>query len=108
MLENADSKHAPQISNSLSNTEKSEIFGMQKLRYKILKLSYGYSNNLQKGVVNLFEIGKILGADSENLQKIYFYLHDEGLIGFHALGGDFTVTDKGKQLLNIENIDRIS
>ena len=98
MLEDADSKYASQIKNSISNTERSEILEIQSLRYKILELAHKDSNNEMK-VLNLFRIGDPLGINREKLQRVYFYLQDEGLIDFYALGGDFLVTEKGKQLI---------
>ena len=98
LLEDADSKYASQIKNSISNTERSEILEIQSLRYKILELAHKDSNNEMK-VLNLFRIGDPLGINREKLQRVYFYLQDEGLIDFYALGGDFLVTEKGKQLI---------
>jgi hypothetical protein len=66
------------------------------MRYNILKLAHESTKHGEK-VVNLFKIGDPLALDAEKLQKIYFYLQDEGLISFHALGGDFSVTTKGIQ-----------
>ena len=76
------------------------------MRYNILKLAHESSNHGKK-VVNLFEIGDPLGLDADKLQRIYFYLQDEGLISFHVLGGDFLVTTKGIQLVEKRNTDRI-
>ena len=43
------------------------------------------------------------GIENEKLERIFFYLEHEGLIYFYALGGDFYITDKGKEV--IEKID---
>jgi hypothetical protein len=45
-------------------------------------------------IVNLFEIGEFLAVEKEKLERIYFYLEDEGLIDFYALGRKFFITDK--------------
>ena len=70
--------------------EKTKILKIQKLRYDILKRANGSSNQERK-IVNLFELGAPLGIEREKLERIYFYLQDEGLIDFHALGGDFYI-----------------
>jgi hypothetical protein len=35
-----------------------------------------------------------LGYDKETLERIYYYLEEEGLIKTFALGGEFTITQK--------------
>jgi hypothetical protein len=47
--------------------------------------------------MNVFTIGQPLGIEKEKLDRIYFYLVDEGLIEFYALGGSFHITAKGRQ-----------
>lgn len=88
------------------NTERYEILEIQSLRYKIHELAHKDSNN-EKKVLNLFRIGDPLGINREKLQRVYFYLQDEGLIDFYALGGDFFVTEKGKQLIEKKSPNRI-
>jgi hypothetical protein len=44
--------------------------------------------------VSAFKIMDILGYDQKTLERIYYYLEDEGLIKTFALGGDFTITQK--------------
>lgn len=77
---------------------KNEILEIQKLRYTILKNAYEFwSQNVK--VVNIFELGKPLGINNEKLERIYFYLEDERLIDFFALGGKFYVTEKGREFI---------
>jgi predicted transcriptional regulator len=77
------------------------------LRYNVLKLTYGRLSNQKIRVVNLFEIGEALGIEKEKLERIYFCLEDEGLIDSIALGGTFSITNKGKELIEQANINRI-
>jgi hypothetical protein len=76
---------------------------LQKLRFEMLKRAYSSGTE----VANLFEIGKPMGIEREKLERIYFYLQDEELIEFYALGGDFIITNRGKELLSNRNLDRI-
>jgi predicted transcriptional regulator len=39
----------------------------------------------------------MLGYDKKTLERIYFYLEDEGLIKTFTLGGKFTITQKGTE-----------
>lgn len=70
---------------SISEEQKQEIFDIQKLRYDILKKAYEKSNQGIKNA-NIHEIGELLGIQKEDLNRIYFYLEDEGLIKFYVLG----------------------
>jgi predicted transcriptional regulator len=90
----------------INEVEKFKILEIQKLRYNILKLTYDMSNQ-KKSIVNLFKIGEPLGIEKEKLERIYFYLEDEGLVDFYALGGCFFITDKGKELIEKRNSNRI-
>jgi TIR domain len=90
----------------INEVEKLKILEIQKLRYNILKLTYDLSNQ-KKSIVNLFKIGEPLGIEKEKLERIYFYLEDEGLIDFYALGGCFFITDKGKELIEKRSSNRI-
>ena len=100
LLENAArkgriSKNASVIRHSINNNEMSNVLEIQRLRADILKQAFSSSVK----VVNLFEIGEPLGIEREKLERIYFYLQDEGLIDFYALGGDFVLTEKGIETL---------
>jgi DNA-binding transcriptional regulator YhcF (GntR family) len=37
---------------------------------------------------------EMMGYDQKTLERIYYYLEDEGFIKTYALGGDFTITQK--------------
>jgi predicted transcriptional regulator len=89
------SKNASLIRRSINNNEMSNVLEIQRLRADILKQAFNSSTR----VVNLFEIGGPLGINNEKLERIYFFLQDEGLIDFYALGGDFVLTEKGKVVL---------
>ena len=92
---------------SIGEAEKSNILEIQKLGYNVLKLTYDRLSNQKIRAVNLFEIGEALGIEKEKLERIYFYLEDEGLIESVALGGAFSITNKGKKLIEKGNINRI-
>jgi predicted transcriptional regulator len=47
------------------------------------------------------------GIENEKLERIFFYLEHEGLIYFYALGGDFYITDKGKEVIEKNRFNRI-
>jgi hypothetical protein len=96
------SKYASVIKHSINDNEISNILEIQRLRADILKQAF----NSSAKVVNLFEIGGPLGIRKEKLERIYFYLQDEGLIDFYALGGDFILTEKGREVLK-KNLKRI-
>lgn len=91
---------------SIDEVEKSKLLEIQKLRYNVLKQTYDLSNQKRR-IVNLFGIGELLGIEREKLESIFFYLEDEGLIDFYALGGCFFITDKGKELIEKRNSNRI-
>lgn len=91
---------------SIGKTEKTWISEIQKLRYEVLRQAYDLSPQAP-GPVNLFKIGEPLGIEHEKLQRIYFYLEDEDLIDFYALGGDFIINDKGKKLIETPDKRRI-
>jgi predicted transcriptional regulator len=96
------SKYASVTKHSINDNEISNILEIQRLRADILKQAF----NSSAKVVNLFEIGGPLGIRKEKLERIYFYLQDEGLIDFYALGGDFILTEKGREMLK-KNLKRI-
>ena len=89
------SKDAPVIKHSIDDNEMTSILQIQRSRADVLKQAFKSSAE----VVNLFEIGVPLGIEKEKLERIYYYLQDEGLIDFHALGGDFVLTSEGRELL---------
>jgi predicted transcriptional regulator len=76
------------------------------LRYTILKQAYELSYQ-NKEILNIFKIGLPLGIENEKLERIFFYLEHEGLIYFYALGGDFYITDKGKEVIEKNRFNRI-
>jgi len=91
---------------SISEEQKQALFDIQKLRYDILKKAYEMLNE-GKETVNIHEIGEPLGIQKEDINRIYFYLEDEELIQFYALGGDFLITDKGKEFIEKSTSNRI-
>jgi DNA-binding transcriptional regulator YhcF (GntR family) len=87
----------------MNPSEMSDISEIQTLRADILKQAFNSSSR----VVNVFGIGEHLGIEREKLERIYFYLQDEGLIDFFALGGDFVITEKGRALMLKKNLKSI-
>jgi hypothetical protein len=55
--------------------------------------------------LDAFEIMSSLGYDKETIERIYFYLLDEGDIKSFATGGKFTVTHKGIEQVEKERND---
>ncbi len=77
------------------------------MRYTILKQAYDLSYKKNDVILNIFKIGELLGIEKEKLERIFFYLETEDLIDFHALGGVFYITNKGKEIIEKSNLDRI-
>jgi hypothetical protein len=87
---------ASQLKHSIGENGLSEIREIQKLRYNILKRA-SFLHEQKDEPMNIFTIGQPLGIEKEKLDIIYFYLVDEGLIEFYALGGSFHITPKGRK-----------
>ncbi len=75
-------------------TNQNDIKSIQNKRTKFLKKAYELSNGSPTQPVSAFKIMDILGYDKKTLERIYFYLEDEGIIRTYALGGKFTITQK--------------
>jgi hypothetical protein len=69
-------------------TNKNEIRTIQNQRASFLKKAYELSEGSNKKPVSAFKIMDILGYDKEALERIYYYLEDEGLIKTFALGAN--------------------
>lgn len=99
-LQTSPSWIASQIKNSFKENEKIEIRENQKLRYDILKRAWDLTKG-EDDVVNTFDLAASLGIDGKKelhkLERIHFYLQDEGLIKPYAIGGSFHITAKGCQ-----------
>jgi len=78
-----------------SLTNEDEIKSIKDKRTSFLKKAYELSKGSLAQPVSAFKIMDILGYDKKTLERIYFYLEDEGLIKTFALGGEFTITQKG-------------
>ena len=85
---------ASQIKHSIGESKLSEVREIQRLRYDILERASLLAGQRDEAM-NIFTIGQPLGIEKEKLDRIYFYLEDEGLTKFHAIGGYFFITDKG-------------
>lgn len=98
-----------QFKHSISESEKTEIRDIQKLRHDILERA-SHSSKERHDVMNIFEIANSLEIDTkkeqEKLERVYFYLQGEGLIESYAIGGSFRMTPKGRQRVK-EGGDRI-
>jgi hypothetical protein len=77
-----------------SLTNQHEIKSIQNKRTEFIKKAYELSKGSTMQPVSAFKIMDILGYDQKTLERIYYYLEDEGLIKTFALGGDFTITQK--------------
>jgi hypothetical protein len=78
----------------IDESKLSEVREIQRLRYDVLKQT-ALSAEQKDEAMNIFAIAQPLGIEKEKLDRIYFYLEDEGLTKFYAIGGDFCMTDKG-------------
>lgn len=76
------------------------------MRYAILKQAYDLSYQKNYVILNIFKIGEPLGIEKEKLERIFFYLEHYGLDSY-ALGGDFYITAKGKEIIEKSSLDRI-
>lgn len=75
-------------------TDQHEIKSIQNKRSEFLKKAYELSKGNISQPVSAFKIMDMLGYDQKTLERIYYYLEDEGFIKTFALGGDFTITQK--------------
>jgi CTP-dependent riboflavin kinase len=75
-------------------TSQDEINSIQNKRTEFLKKAYELSKGSTRQPVSAFKIMEMLGYDQKTLERIYYYLEDEGLIKTFALGGNFTITQK--------------
>ncbi|SRR5215207_1092259 len=82
----------PHIDKPLTN--ENEIKIVQNQRAAFLKKAYELSKGRISQPVSAFKIMDLLGLDQKTLERIYYYLEDEGLIKTYALGGDFTITQR--------------
>jgi hypothetical protein len=76
-------------------TNQQEIKSIQNKRIEFLKKTYELSKGSTSKLLSALKIMDMLGYDQKTLERIYYYLEDEGLIKTFALGGDFTITQKG-------------
>jgi hypothetical protein len=75
------------------------VFEIRKKRITFLHKVYKNSNNDEMRVFNLSALGEELGYAKEDLERIYFYLEDEGLIQTRFLGGAFSITHQAIRLM---------
>lgn len=75
-------------------TKENEIKAIQNQRTAFLKKAYELTKGSTRQPVSAFKIMEMLGYDQKTLERIYYYLEDEGLIKTFALGGKFTITQR--------------
>jgi hypothetical protein len=75
-------------------TNQQEINSIQNKRTEFLKKAHELSKGSTGQPVSAFKIMGMLGYDQKTLERIYYYLEDDGLIKTFALGGEFTITQK--------------
>jgi DNA-binding MarR family transcriptional regulator len=75
-------------------THQQDIKSAQNKRTEFLKKAYELSRENTSQPVSAFKIMEMLGYDQKTLERIYYYLEDEGFIKTYASGGDFTITQK--------------
>jgi predicted transcriptional regulator len=74
---------------------KNEIINIKNKRDAFLTEAYKLSKGSPDERLNAFEIMSSSNYDKETIERIYFYLVDEGLIKPFATGGELTITPKG-------------
>jgi len=76
-----------------------EIEEKQKQRFLFLNKLYSLVNGKQNSPVNMYEIGKSVGFDSDTIDNIVGYLEGEGLVNNMGFGGTISglvaITHKG-------------
>ena len=70
-------------------------------RYKFLNELYNETGGSKNKLVNVIELGKNIGLDTNISHDVSQYLSDEGLLEFAALGGIIRITHEG--IREIEN-----
>jgi hypothetical protein len=93
------------ISEVTTEPKKNEIKNIQSQRREFLAKAYELSKGSSIESLNAFEIMRSLSYDNETIERIYFYLVDEGDIKSFATGGKFTVTRKGIEQVEKERND---
>ena len=74
---------------------KNEITNIKNKRDTFLTEAYKLSKGSPDERLNAFKIMSSSNYDKETVERIYFYLVDEGLIKPFSTGGEFTITPKG-------------
>ena len=59
-------------------------------------------------IIILYDIGQKLNIDNSLLERIYFYLEDEGLIKFFSTGGKFSLTHLGIKTIENKSISYLT
>jgi predicted transcriptional regulator len=83
------------IQEVFKESRKNEIKTIQSQRDAFLTEVYKLSKGSPKRHLNAFKIMSSSNYDKETIERIYFYLVDEGLIKPFATGGELTITPKG-------------
>jgi hypothetical protein len=88
-----------------TESKKNGIKTIRSQRVAFLAKAYELSKGSSTQHLNAFEIMRSLGYDKETIERIYFYLLDEGHIKSFATGGEFTITRKGIEQVEEESND---
>lgn len=86
------------IAEATTKAKEDEIRTIKDQRRAFLAKAYELSQGSSTKILSAFDIGNSLGYDQGTIERVYFYFQDEGVIKPFALGGKFTITQKGIEL----------
>jgi hypothetical protein len=72
----------------------------RKARFQFLNRLYEATGGDEYSYVDMFELGKEIGLDGQETQRVFQYLSHEGLLAARALGGAIGITHFG--VVNVE------
>jgi hypothetical protein len=95
------------IAEVITEGKKNEIKTNQSQRRAFLSKAYELSKGSSSVDLNSLDIGNMLGYDQRTVERIHFYFQDEGVIKPIAIGGVFTITQKGIELAREEESNSV-
>jgi len=72
-----------------------DIEAEKRNRFRFLHRLWELSEGNENKWANLWDIGRELGLDSGQTERVYQYLKGEGLLAIHAMGGTIGITHAG-------------
>jgi DNA-binding Lrp family transcriptional regulator len=75
------------------------VFGKDKIRYKLIVETYNLTNGNTRAGIDLEELGNELQIDENEIENAYYYLKDEGYIEPCGMGYAISITHYGIKLV---------